>query len=79
MPSRTATTRPPRMVGDLLTLGQVAEILGVHSRAIVELVNRGELEGQRIGRRWEFTQAAIDDFLDEPPAWQAAEFVSFGK
>ena len=70
MPSRTATTRPPRIVGDLLTLAQVAEIMCIRPRAVVDYVNRGELRGDRVGRSWWFTQDAIDSFFEEPPAWR---------
>jgi len=79
MRSRNVTTRSPRTSGHLLTLGQVATILRMHPRAVVDYVRRGELDGQRVGRSWQFTQAAIDSFFEEPAAWQPADFVSWGK
>lgn len=79
MRARKATTRSPRTSGHLLTLGQVADILGIRPRGVVDYVNRGELSGQRVGRSWRFEQAAIDNFFDEPPAWRAADFVSYGE
>ncbi len=79
MRSRQATTRSQRTSGHLLTLGQVADILRICPRAVVDYVNRGELEGQRVGRSWRFTQDAIDRFFEEPPAWRATDFLSYGE
>ncbi len=52
-----------------LTLTEVAEILQLHPKAVVEYVRREELAGQQIGRRWTFTQAAVDAFLEPMPDW----------
>ncbi len=79
MQSRNAKTRSRRTSGHLLTLGQVADVLRVRPRAVVDYVTRGELEGQRVGRSWQFTQAAIDRFFEEPPAWRATDFLSYGE
>lgn len=79
MRSRNATTRSRRTSGHLLTLGQVADILRVRPRAVVDYVNRGELGGQRVGGSWRFTQAAIERFFEEPPAWRATDFLSYGE
>ncbi len=79
MRSRQATTRSQRTNGQLLTLGQVADVLRVRPRAVVDYVNRGELEGQRVGRSWRFTQDAIDRFFEEPSAWRATDFLSYGE
>jgi len=79
MGTRTATTQSPRTSGHLLTLGQVADILRIRPRAVVDYVNRGELEGQRVGRSWRFTQDAIDRFFEEPPTWRATDFLSYGE
>lgn len=72
MPSQFETTQSPRTSGDLLTLAQVADILRVRPREVVEYVRRGELSGAHVGRSWRFTQAAIDNFFEEPPAWRPA-------
>jgi excisionase family DNA binding protein len=63
----------------LLTLGQVADILRIRPRVVVDYVNRGELSGQRVGRSWRFTRAAIDNFYAEPPAWRATDVLSHGE
>jgi excisionase family DNA binding protein len=77
--SRRAKTTARQTSDHLLTLGQVADILRVRPRAVVDYVRRGELDGQRVGRSWQFTQAAIDSFFEEPAAWQPADFVSWCK
>src|SRR5713101_1149913 len=79
MHAEPATTRSRRTSGHLLTLGQVADTLRIRPRAVVDYVNRGELEGQRVGRSWRFTQDAIDRFFEEPPAWRATDFLSYGE
>lgn len=52
----------------LLTLKEVAEILRLHPRAVVEYVRRGELIGRRSGRSWRFLPADIDAFREELPS-----------
>ena len=54
---------------DPLTLTEVAQIIQLHPKMVVEYVRRGELVGQQIGRRWTFTQAAVDAFLEPMPDW----------
>jgi len=69
---RTGNSRAriPETEDGLLTLPQVVQILSLRPREVVEYVRRGELAGQHVGRRWTFTQAAIDAFLEELPDWQ---------
>ena len=52
-----------------LTLTEVAQLVRLHPKAVVEYVRRGELAGQQIGRRWTFSQAAVDAFLEPMPDW----------
>ena len=68
--SRNSRTQTLGTEDATLTLRQVVQILSLRPREIVEYVHRGELVGQRVGRRWTFTQAAIDAFLEELPDWQ---------
>jgi excisionase family DNA binding protein len=79
MQSQNAKIHSRRTGGHLLTLGEVADVLCVRPRAVVDYVNRGELEGQRVGRSWRFTQDAIDRFFEEPPVWRATDFLSYGE
>jgi excisionase family DNA binding protein len=52
-----------------LTMAEVAQLVRLHPKAVVEYVRRGELVGQQIGRRWTFSQAAVDAFLEPMPDW----------
>jgi excisionase family DNA binding protein len=44
---------------EVLTLAQVAELLGVEEAAAAELAERGELPGRRIGDEWRFARSAV--------------------
>jgi excisionase family DNA binding protein len=61
--------RRPLVGSEALTLTQVAKILNLETKTVVAYVRRGELVGQQIGRRWTFSQAAVDAFLEPMPDW----------
>jgi excisionase family DNA binding protein len=44
---------------DVLSAAQAAELLAVEETAIVELAERGELPGRRIGDAWRFSRSAL--------------------
>jgi excisionase family DNA binding protein len=48
---------------DVLTLEEVAELLGVEPALIEQLACDGELPGRRIGDSWRFARAAVLDWL----------------
>jgi excisionase family DNA binding protein len=58
---------------DVLSTGEVAELLGIPRSTVHELARRGDLPARRIGRRWIFLRdrltAAITP-LDDPAAWK---------
>jgi excisionase family DNA binding protein len=59
---RPETEAPP--IGDrLLTLRETAEVLRLGTRTVREYVQRGEIEGRIIGRRWRFRRADLDAFF----------------
>jgi len=47
----------------LLTMEEAAEALGVTVRTIHNYKQAGRLVGQRIGRRWLFTEDNLKDFI----------------
>ena len=47
----------------MLDTAQAAELLAVEETAIVELADRGELPGRRIGGAWRFSRAALLEWL----------------
>ena len=65
-------TPPP--IGDrLLTLKEAAEVLRLSARTVREYVNRGEIKGKIIGKRWRFRRADLDAFFENAPSeWDFA-------
>jgi excisionase family DNA binding protein len=61
-----------------LTVTEVAKIVALHPKVVLEYVRRGELVGQQIGRRWTFTRAAITNnsggvsYCPPGSLWQSA-------
>lgn len=47
----------------LLTTDDIAPIFGVTIQTIQHWAEAGELTGKRIGKRWYFTQEAVDSLL----------------
>ena len=52
----------------LLTVTQVAEILGVNVKVVYSLIEEGHLHGVNVGRgpqrpRWRFTAEQVDAFI----------------
>jgi excisionase family DNA binding protein len=57
---------------DVLSTGEVAELLGIPRSTVHELARRGDLPARRVGRRWLFLRdrlAAAVTPLDDPAAW----------
>jgi excisionase family DNA binding protein len=50
---------------ELLTIGEVAEILRVHPTTIYRLVKRGVLPGFKIGGNWRVDKGSFYLFLSE--------------
>jgi excisionase family DNA binding protein len=48
---------------NVLTIGEVAEILRMHSTTIYRMVNRGALPGFKIGGAWRINRATLDLWL----------------
>jgi excisionase family DNA binding protein len=44
---------------DVLTVSQVAELLQVDEATALELAERGELPGRKLGGEWRFARAAV--------------------
>lgn len=51
------------MAEKLLTMRQVEERLGVSSRTVFNFIQRGELEGFKVGKSWRFKESVIDAYL----------------
>ena len=54
------------MTGALLTLSEVAEVLGRSLDFVRALVADGELEGRKLRGRWYVTRPALEQWLGQP-------------
>jgi excisionase family DNA binding protein len=53
---------------EVLTPAQLAELLQVDEEAVVELAERGELPGRKVGEEWRFSRSAVLAWLGEEQA-----------
>jgi excisionase family DNA binding protein len=49
----------PAAPGDVLTAGEVADLLRTTEDAVLELAEAGELPGRRLAGKWRFARAAV--------------------
>jgi excisionase family DNA binding protein len=69
--SRPPSARSP--AADVLSSGEVSELLGIPRSTVHYFARRGELPARRVGRRWLFLRdrlAAALAPLDDPSAWR---------
>jgi excisionase family DNA binding protein len=60
---------------ELLTVEDVARILGVSTKTVYRMLDDGELKGIRVGRLWRVSQEDLDDYLHGDPVKRANEYV----
>ncbi len=69
-----SVTFAPAVTGDsdeqLLTISEVAAVLGLGPKTVREYLARGELNGQFIRGRWRFRRRDLDEFLATPSNWE---------
>lgn len=49
----------------LMETDDVARYLNVHRKTVINLVERGELRGYRVGRNWRFRKSDVDAYLEQ--------------
>lgn len=54
---------PELLEDDMLTVKEVAAYLKVSENTVYNYLNRGELNGVKVGRSWRITRASIRDYL----------------
>jgi excisionase family DNA binding protein len=52
---------------EVLTLEEAAALLRVEDAALLEIAERGDIPGQRIGQQWRFSRTALLAWLDHDP------------
>ena len=50
-----------------ISVAEAAEILGVHRNRVLQLVNAGDIDGQKIGHRWNIDKASVETRASNPP------------
>jgi excisionase family DNA binding protein len=48
---------------ELLTTGEVAQLLRVSSETVLRLAAAGKLHGRKVGRAWRFPRQAVQDYF----------------
>ena len=51
------------MESEILTVGQVAEILHLHVMTVYRLAKEGKLPGFKVGGRWRFRRDAMEAWM----------------
>lgn len=65
-------------MSEFLTTKQIQELLQVDRTTVYRMLSDGRLSGIKIGNRWRFVKAKIDDLFTEPaPAVELAPAISF--
>jgi|GEM_PF-1519654 len=59
-----ASTKPNPMVTQVFNPDEVADILKVPKRNIMDLLRAGKLLGVKVGRHWRITEEALDEYLN---------------
>jgi len=49
----------------IISLEEVAKLLGVSGRTVVRLVEKKELTGFKVGRSWKFDEADVDAYIQK--------------
>ena len=52
----------------LMETDDVARYLNVHRKTVINLVERGELKGYRVGRNWRFRKGDVEAYLERQQA-----------
>lgn len=57
----------PLTTNDLVSVGEAADILGVHRNRVLQLINDGLLEARKVGQRWNISKASVESRAANPP------------
>ncbi len=59
-----ATRQEPATSSKWLSSTQAADLLGVTSRAVVKAIDRGALQGARVGNRWRISREDVEHYRE---------------
>ncbi len=51
----------------VLTIDELAEYLKIAKSTLYKLAQEGRIPGQKVGKHWRFSKAAIDRWLEDSP------------
>jgi excisionase family DNA binding protein len=57
----------PAELPEVLTVAQLAELLQVDDKTVLELADAGDLPGRKLGSTWRFSRTAVVAWLAGPP------------
>ncbi|MFA6244170.1 MAG: helix-turn-helix domain-containing protein [Candidatus Hydrogenedentales bacterium] len=63
------------MEKDILTIEDIADLLGTEPAEVLELFRSGEIPGRKIGNRWYATHRQLLDYIEQGPQQPAAHVV----
>jgi len=63
MPARGPSDSPAEPPPDVMTVEQLAAYLQVAKSTLYKLAQEGKVPGQKVGKHWRFSKAAIDNWL----------------
>lgn len=59
------------MVADILTVQEVAKMLGLSEVTIYRLAKKGEIPARKVGRSWRFSRSVIEKWVrKEGASWE---------
>jgi hypothetical protein len=67
-PYETAAPTPGAPPPEIMTADQAGQFLQLDEAVVVELAERGQLPGRKLGVVWRFSRAALVAWLDSPEA-----------
>ena len=62
----------PKPVPEVMTIDDLLGYLQVSKSSLYKLSQEGRVPGQKVGRHWRFSKAAIDRWLEDPASGRLA-------
>ena len=59
--------------GDVMTIEELSEYLKIPKSTLYKQVQERKIPGQKIGKQWRFSRAAIDRWMNDPEIKKGTE------